>query len=113
MRRLLIIHINKQLAPYCMWLQGTRPDISFAVNTLSRFNKNPTAEHWNAVKRIFRYLQGTKDLKLTYTKDGDENITGYCDADWGATCAIASRALVTLFCYRVALYLGDHISSRL
>ncbi|GBP64177.1 Retrovirus-related Pol polyprotein from transposon TNT 1-94 [Eumeta japonica] len=64
--------------------QGTRPDISFAVNTLSRFNKNPTAEHWNAVKRIFRYLQGTKDLKLTYTKDGDENITGYCDADWAS-----------------------------
>ncbi|GBP22474.1 Retrovirus-related Pol polyprotein from transposon TNT 1-94 [Eumeta japonica] len=46
--------------------------------------QNPTAEHWNAVKRIFRYLQGTKDLKLTYTKDGDENITGYCDADWAS-----------------------------
>lgn len=64
--------------------QGTRPDISFAVNTLSRFNKNPTAAHWSAVKRIFRYLQGTKDFKLQYEKDGDEKITGYCDADWAS-----------------------------
>lgn len=64
--------------------QGTRPDISFAVNTLSRFNKNPTASHWAAVKRIFRYLQATKDLKLVYTKDGNDKITGYCDADWAS-----------------------------
>lgn len=64
--------------------QGTRPDISFAVNTLSRFNKNPTTAHWAAVKRILRYLQGTKDLKLIYTKDGNEKITGYCDADWAS-----------------------------
>lgn len=64
--------------------QGTRPDICFAVNTLSRFNKNPSNMHWIAVKRIFRYLQGTKDLKLIYTKDGNQNITGYCDADWAS-----------------------------
>lgn len=64
--------------------QGTQPDISFAVNTMSRFNKDYTAAHWTAVKRIFRYLQGTKDFKLVYTKDGNENITGYCDADWAS-----------------------------
>lgn len=64
--------------------QITRPDISFAVKTLSRFNKNPTVAHWTAVKRIFRYLQGTKELKLVYTQDGNEKITGYCDADWAS-----------------------------
>lgn len=64
--------------------QVTRPDICFAVNTLSRFNKNPSTEHWSAVKRIFRYLQGTKDMKLIYTKDGNEEIRGYCDADWAS-----------------------------
>ncbi|CAH2083649.1 unnamed protein product [Euphydryas editha] len=64
--------------------QGTRPDISFAVNTLSRFNKEPRAEHWTAVKRVMRYLQGTKDMKLTYTKDGESNMRGFCDADWAS-----------------------------
>lgn len=62
--------------------QGTRPDISFIVNALSRYNKEPKSEHWAAVKRVLRYLQGTKEYKLTYTKSGKCEITGYCDADW-------------------------------
>lgn len=64
--------------------QGTRPDISYIVNTLSRFNKEPRSEHWAAVKRVMRYLQGTKGYKLTYTKNGNADITGYCDADWAS-----------------------------
>lgn len=64
--------------------QGTRPDIAFAVNTLSRYSNEPKTEHVTAVKRILRYLQGTKDLKLTYTKDGNASIVGYCDADWAS-----------------------------
>ncbi|GBP03897.1 Retrovirus-related Pol polyprotein from transposon TNT 1-94 [Eumeta japonica] len=54
-----------------------------------------TCNSQKSISKANRYLQGTKDLKLTYTKDGDENITGYCDADW-ASDVIASRALVTL-----------------
>lgn len=34
----------------------TRPDISFAVNFLSRYCEDPGMQHWSAVKRIFRYL---------------------------------------------------------
>lgn len=64
--------------------QATRPDISFAVNALSRYNAEPKTEHVTAVKRLLRYLQGTKDLRLSYTKNGESNITGYCDADWAA-----------------------------
>ncbi|GBP22516.1 Retrovirus-related Pol polyprotein from transposon TNT 1-94 [Eumeta japonica] len=52
--------------------QGTRPDIFLAMNTLSRFNKNSKAALWTVVKRVFRYLQGSKDFKLIYTKDGNE-----------------------------------------
>lgn len=38
--------------------QGTRPDVAFAVNSVSRFNTCFGREHWMAVKRIFRYLKG-------------------------------------------------------
>ena len=34
--------------------QGTRPDISYVVNFLSKFNNNPNSIHWSAVKRVFR-----------------------------------------------------------
>ena len=39
----------------------TWPDISFTVATLCRFITNPGVKHWNAVKHLLRYLQGTKD----------------------------------------------------
>jgi hypothetical protein len=59
---------------------GTRPDIAFAVSTVSQFSQNPGWEHWEAVKRIFRYLKGTKDLELVYGGD-KRGLVGYTDAD--------------------------------
>ena len=41
---------------------ATRPDISYAVATISHFSNNPGMPHWDAVRRIYRYLLGTKDL---------------------------------------------------
>ena len=62
---------------------ATRPDITFAVSTLSQFLDNPGDAHWEAVKRIFRYLSGTKGLELTYGGDRHD-LVSYTDAD-GAT----------------------------
>ncbi|XP_074032159.1 uncharacterized protein [Leptinotarsa decemlineata] len=62
--------------------QSTRPDIAFAVGALSKFNSNPGPEHWTALKRIFRYLQGTKNMKLIYSSGKDSRIDGYFDADY-------------------------------
>lgn len=64
--------------------QCTRPDISFAIGNVSQFNQNPGKAHWNAVKRIFRYLKGTINYKLTYSQDITSELCAYCDADWGS-----------------------------
>lgn len=61
----------------------TRSDIAFAVNDVSRFNSNFGQAHWNAVKRIIRYLKGTIDYKLKFTNGGTE-IHGYGDSDWAS-----------------------------
>ncbi|GKE11221.1 putative RNA-directed DNA polymerase [Tanacetum coccineum] len=65
------------------YLTHTRPDISFAVGVVSRFMEKPTEQHLQAVKRILRYVKGTLDYGLTYTKRGKakETITGYSDSD--------------------------------
>jgi hypothetical protein len=67
---------------------GTRPDIAYAVQTLSQFTSNPGPEHWTAVKRVFRYLNGTRTYGITYSgADENEwpmNPIGYSDADWGS-----------------------------
>lgn len=68
-----------------MWASlGTRPDILFAVTSLSRFTKNPGEEHWNELKRVFRYLKGTKDLWLKFGGNSKE-LVGYADADGNMT----------------------------
>ena len=61
--------------------QSTRPDIVYAVNRLSSFNKNPGEGHWRAVKHLLRYLRGTSTYKLIYNKS-DCKIAGYSDADF-------------------------------
>jgi hypothetical protein len=65
----------------------TRPDIAFSVITLAQYTRGPSPEHWSAVKRVYRYLQGTKDDELIYggpgTKWSDEILT-YCDSDWAS-----------------------------
>jgi hypothetical protein len=45
---------------------SSRPDIAFALNQASQFCENPQAAHWAAVKKIFLYLQGTKNYGLLY-----------------------------------------------
>jgi len=49
----------------------TRPDITYTVNMLSRQQSNPTEEDWRRVKRVFRYLQGTRNKGLRYTANSD------------------------------------------
>jgi len=75
---------------------ATRPDIAFAVSTLLRFLDNPGDTHWEAVKRIFRYIAGTQSLQLTYGGER-HNLLGYTDAD-GATqehqCTISGYAFI-------------------
>ena len=60
----------------------TRPDIAYAVSSVARFCAEPTQQHWVAVKRILRYLKGTRNYGLSYKKDDESEVTGYSDADW-------------------------------
>ncbi|CAM8940081.1 unnamed protein product [Rhodiola kirilowii] len=60
----------------------TRPDIAFAVNLLARFSSAPTKRHWNGIKHVFRYLQGTIDLGLFYPNNTKPVLIGYVDAGY-------------------------------
>ena len=61
---------------------ATRPDIAYAVATISKFNSKPTQAHLTAAKRILRYLKGTSDIALKYERSETNPLIGYCDADW-------------------------------
>uniref|UniRef100_A0A2N9J4X6 CCHC-type domain-containing protein n=1 Tax=Fagus sylvatica TaxID=28930 RepID=A0A2N9J4X6_FAGSY len=61
----------------------TRPDLAHAVSTVSRYMANPGREHWNAVKWIFRYLKGTAEHEILFSRQsGTNSVVGYVDADY-------------------------------
>jgi Reverse transcriptase (RNA-dependent DNA polymerase) len=61
----------------------TRPDISFTVGMMGRALAAPSAQDVVAVKRIMRYLSGTRDYGLVLSGTGDSTLIAYSNADWG------------------------------
>jgi hypothetical protein len=61
---------------------NTRPDISFAVSQVARFNHNPKQSHATALKMILRYLKGTADKGMIIKPTGKLNLEMWCDADY-------------------------------
>ncbi|GJY71966.1 retrovirus-related pol polyprotein from transposon TNT 1-94 [Tanacetum coccineum] len=64
-----------------MYLTSSRPDLIYAVWVCAWYQAKPTKKHLNAVKRIFRYLKGTINMGLWYSKDTGMSLTAYADAD--------------------------------
>ena len=81
-----------------MFLMVTfRMDISFPTISLSRFSNNPSIKMWKALKRIYQYLKGTSDIKLTYSKMNDEKnptMIAFTDADWSSNDLDHRRAVI-------------------
>uniref|UniRef100_A0AAV1U852 Reverse transcriptase Ty1/copia-type domain-containing protein n=1 Tax=Peronospora matthiolae TaxID=2874970 RepID=A0AAV1U852_9STRA len=61
---------------------ATRPDLAAAVGTLSQFSSDPCPTHWQALKRVLRYLQAAPNHGLEFTREEGSRICGYTDADW-------------------------------
>lgn len=64
---------------------GTRPDISFSLNYLSRFASCATDHHWKYLKRVLQYLKSTSDFELTFRRNlNGDALVGFVDADWAS-----------------------------
>ncbi|GJR90929.1 retrovirus-related pol polyprotein from transposon TNT 1-94 [Tanacetum coccineum] len=64
-----------------MYLTSNIPDLVFVVCMCAWYQAKPTEKHLHAVKQIFRYLKGTSDMGLWYSKDSFITLTTYVDAD--------------------------------
>jgi len=81
-----------------LWLsQGTRPDLATITNMLARYQNCPSPGHIAAAKYAIKYLKGTCEYGIQFTSDANidllsfvnfplerKQITGLCDANWGA-----------------------------
>nr|GEU59817.1 retrovirus-related Pol polyprotein from transposon TNT 1-94 [Tanacetum cinerariifolium] len=64
-----------------MHLTSSRPDLIYAVCLCARYQEKPTEKHLNAVMLIFRYLKGSINIGLWYSKDTSMSLTTYLDVD--------------------------------
>ena len=79
-----------------MYLMITRPNLCFAVNTLSQFLTDLRHVHLIAAKHILKYLKGTVDYGLKYEANQNINLEGYEDSYWEGSAIDRKR---TLRCY--------------
>lgn len=93
-----------------LYLTASRPDIMYSVCVCARFQENPKKSHYEAVKRIFRYIKGTKDLGLWYPKFTGVDIMCYADADLGGS--LVDRKSTSGICAYVGMCLTSWFSKK-
>ncbi|KAD4586555.1 hypothetical protein E3N88_24156 [Mikania micrantha] len=74
-----------------MYLTASRPDIMFATCVCARFQAAPKESHLIAVKRIFRYLQGTQFLGIWYSTGQSCKLVAFSDSDY-AGCKLSRKS---------------------
>ncbi|KAM0067227.1 putative RNA-directed DNA polymerase [Helianthus debilis subsp. tardiflorus] len=95
----------RKLVGSLQYLAFIRPDISFAVNKLSQFMHQPTQTHWQALKRLLRYLKGTVYHGMFLKKKSPLELTTFSDSDWGGVSTVGRSTTAYI------LYLGSNIIS--
>ncbi|GKC99918.1 putative ribonuclease H-like domain-containing protein [Tanacetum coccineum] len=78
----IFISQDKSMIGSLMYLTASRPDIMFVVCAYARFQVTPKVSHLNAVKRIFRYLNGQPKLGLWYPRDSPFDLEAFSDSDY-------------------------------
>jgi hypothetical protein len=78
---LVDITLYRQLVRILLYLTHSRPDLSYAVDTFSRFMQEPHELHWKVAKCILRYVQGTITFGIHYAVDSTLYLIGFTNFD--------------------------------
>ncbi|KAK4397721.1 Retrovirus-related Pol polyprotein from transposon RE1 [Sesamum angolense] len=95
----------RRLVGRLLYLDFSRPDISFAVQQLSQFLQHPREPHWDAALHLVRYLKGSSTLGVFFSTDSPLTLSAFSDSDW-ASC-LDTRRSVTSYC----VFLGGSLVS--
>jgi hypothetical protein len=77
--------LYKILVGSLFYLIATRPDIMYAASLVSIFMESPKDSHWKMAKQILRYVAGTLNFGLWYTKYDSNQLSGYTDSDFAGS----------------------------
>ena len=82
MKRMEDIPYRQAIGSLMYLMVSTRPDLASSIQVLAKYMQNPGIDHWEGVKRVFRYLKTTMNLCLRFEKEGSTQVRGYCDSDF-------------------------------
>ena len=88
-----------------LYLTASRPDISYSMEVCARYQANPKESHMTALKRIIKYVKTTADFDVWYSKDINDVLAGYSNADWAGNAD--DRKSVSRGCF----YVGNNLVS--
>ena len=74
--------LNISMIGSLLYLTASRPDISYSVGVCARYQANPKESHTTTLKRIIKYVKTTVEFGVWYSKDTNDVLTRYSDADW-------------------------------
>ncbi|CAL1351957.1 unnamed protein product [Linum trigynum] len=98
--------LYRQVLGALQYLVTTRPDIAFSVNKLSQYMHSPTSTHWQHVKRLLRYIAGTRTVGLQIRRQSlPLSLRIFSDSDWAGD--VDDRTSTSGF----LIYLGDTLLS--
>ena len=93
-----------------LYLTASRPDIAFSVGVCSRFQSNPMVSHLNAIKRIIKYVSGTCDYGLFYSKESNLSPARFSYSNWVGN--VDDRKSTTGGCFYVGANLVTWMSKK-
>ncbi|XP_019266623.1 PREDICTED: uncharacterized protein LOC109244048 [Nicotiana attenuata] len=78
------------------YLTNTRPDLSFAVLSLSQYMQKPCLSHLSAAQRVLRYLRTDPSQGILLSSHPSFDLMAFCNADWAA-CRVSRRSVSGFF----------------
>ncbi|GJY66443.1 zinc finger, CCHC-type containing protein [Tanacetum coccineum] len=85
-----------------VYLLHTRPDLSYSVGLLSRFMQELKEQHMKAIRKVLRYVKGTKDFGITYKHNEGNKIQGFSDSSYGVNTQEGKGTTGIIFYYATA-----------
>ena len=89
-----------------LYLTASRPDISYSIGVCARYQANSKESHMTTLKRIIKYVKTTAELGVWYSKDTNDVLAGYSDADWVGNVDDRKSTSRVVFMWVTILFLG-------
>ena len=74
--------LYKSIIGSLLYLAASTLDFAFSMGVCAHYQAAPKESHLTVVKRIIRYINGTPEYGLWYSKDSKDCLASYLDADW-------------------------------